>query len=539
MFARFRSVKGIANMFGVMTLAACLVSFSNPAAAQSHSAFGDPNSGGSGGSGLVAVEASVDGGPVPIGATAQVVVRFRNDGSQPVETGVIRLYPSSNVSAAVTLNQCQDEPLPSSAECAIALSVKGLQSGAWRVEMLMSHSGRARLVSTTMSGSVEAAGEGADQQSNDIEAIPSEVAFETLNKSQTLIEPVVLRNITSNPIDIEDIYIDASRNAGFTLKTECKTLAPGQACIATIAWSPKLRGPTSGVLIVKHTGSAAIISVPIGGEYEPDSVGEAEVFPEAVPGKGLLVASQTEVEFGSGVESSSTITVSLVNAGDAPLTLNDIKIAGTDSGLSLKGDGCAPAMILEPIQACPLTISWSPTRVGSLLDDIHVVHDGARGILVLPVRGESDAAVSQDQGTVLLSSSSVTSRNQTASYDPQKDDGDLTAVQKRAAEKNRKRVTRGPTISNPATVLDGLKITSFSPRRAIIAGPGGSRIVFDDEDIVLGGISWGVNMQRNGIEFTHNDQKVLLLFDRSLSATGNSSSSSSSNTVSSATSSDG
>jgi len=160
-------------------------------------------------------------------------------------------------------------------------------------------------------------------------------------------------------------------------------------------------------------------------------------------------------------------------------------------------------------------------------------------LVFLPVRGESDAAVSQDQGTVLLSSSSVTSRNQTASYDPQKDDGDLTAVQKRAAEQNRKRVTRGPTISNPATVLDGLKITSFSPRRAIIAGPGGSRIVFDDEDIVLGGISWGVNMQRNGIEFTHNDQKVLLLFDRSLSATGNSSSSSSSNTVSSATSSDG
>jgi len=87
-------------------------------------------------------------------------------------------------------------------------------------------------------------------------------------------------------------------------------------------------------------------------------------------------------------------------------------------------------------------------------------------------------------------------------------------------------------MANPASVLDGLKITSFSPRRAIIAGPGGSRIVFDNEDVVLGGIAWGVNIQRNGIEFSHQGQRVLLLFDRSLSATrsitGSTSSSSSS-----------
>lgn len=75
-----------------------------------------------------------------------------------------------------------------------------------------------------------------------------------------------------------------------------------------------------------------------------------------------------------------------------------------------------------------------------------------------------------------------------------------------------------PAVSNPASVLDGLKITSFSPTRAIVAGPGGSRIVFDNEDVVLGGVPWEVNIQRNGIEFTNQGQTVLLLFDRSLSS---------------------
>ena len=94
--------------------------------------------------GLVAVQPNVDGGSIPVGATAQVVVLFRNEGTQPVETGKINLYPSSNVSAYVSLNQCATEALPAGAECAIALSVKGLQAGPWRLEMLMLHSGRTR-----------------------------------------------------------------------------------------------------------------------------------------------------------------------------------------------------------------------------------------------------------------------------------------------------------------------------------------------------------------------------------------------------------
>jgi hypothetical protein len=77
-------------------------------------------------------------------------------------------------------------------------------------------------------------------------------------------------------------------------------------------------------------------------------------------------------------------------------------------------------------------------------------------------------------------------------------------------------------------VLDGYKITSFSPTRAIINGPGGSRIVFDNEEIVLGGVPWFVAIQKNGIEFLHQGQRILLLFDRSLSSINRVSSSSSS-----------
>ena len=68
-------------------------------------------------------------------------------------------------------------------------------------------------------------------------------------------------------------------------------------------------------------GQRLYASVSLNGEYNPDGIEEAEIFPEAVPGRGLLVASQKEVNFGDAVSSASTITVSLVNTGDSELTL--------------------------------------------------------------------------------------------------------------------------------------------------------------------------------------------------------------------------
>ena len=500
-----------------------------PAHAQ-YPGFDDPgaavgNVGGSGG--LTPSESNIDGGAIPLGATAQVVVLFRNDGAQPVETGLIRLYPSSTVSAVVSMNQCQDEPLSSGAECAVALSVKGLQPGQWRVEMLMSHNGRTRLVTATVSGTVEATEGASDSTTSDIDTIPSELDFETLTESQTLVEPIVLRNITSNPIEIKDIYIDSFERSGYSLKTECETLEAGQACIATVSWSPKLKGRSSGVLVIEHNGPSGLSSVPLKGEYTPEDVDEASTFPQAVPGKGLLVSSLQEIDFGEDIETTSTITVSLVNSGDSPLEINDILVSGSDNGVSFKDNGCHAGDVLQPIEACPLTISWSPTRVGELLDDIQVKHDGARGVLVLPVRGESIATVSQDQKAIMLSNSDgmVYYDEQGEMLDaPQAMSGDqnptLTGDQRSVPARPRSAIQNRSTISaaSAASVLDGYKITSFSPSRAIINGPGGSRIVFNQEETVIGGVPWNINIEYDGIEFGYQGQRILLLFDRSLSS---------------------
>lgn len=495
-----------------------------------YAGFGDPGASvGGGEGGLVPVESNVESGEIPTGASAQVVVRFRNDGGKDVETGLIQLYPSSTVSAEVFMNQCEDEPLPTGAECAIAVSVKGLQAGPYRVEMLMSHSGRARLVTATLSGSVAAGADASQNLATDVEAIPNKVEFGQLNASQSLIEPIRLRNITSVPITIKSVQLTTSQQSGYALSSECEvTLGPGEACIAVVSWSPQINGRSSGVVVVKHDGPTGITSIPMSGEYMPESVSAAELFPQAVPGKGLLISSQEEVDFGSGIETDSTMTVSLVNTGDEDVLIKDISLSGSENGLSFKEGGCSAGTILEPIEACPLTVSWSPSREGAVIDDIKISHDGARGVLILPVRGDAEGAVNRDQKAILLSggaqsdvafTSVSTSEDISANLDPADTSTETTA-------KPTGKSTQIPSVPNPKSVLDGYKITSFSRNKAIINGSNGTRLIIDGEETVLGGVPWGVLFQKNGIEFYHKGSRVLMLFDKSLSSVNQNSASS-------------
>lgn len=490
------------------------------------SAFDDPgarNAGSKGGD-LVAVEAKIDAGAVALGSASQVVVLMRNDGTKPITSGAISLYPSSNVSANVGENECISAPLPPGAVCAIALSIKGLQPGKFRVEMLMRHDGRTKLLTSNVSGVVERSDDATADIISDLDTIPSDLDFGDLTDSRALTQSVILRNVTSKEINVIDIRIDSNEQAGYSFKSDCEKLLSGEACIATVTWAPQQRGPATGVLVVKHDGPTGVISVVLNGEYKPIAASEVGIFPEAVPGKGLLTASQTEVNFGKGIETTSAITVSLVNVGDVPLTIKDIALSNKDNGIEILEQGCAKELILNPVEACPLTLTWEPVREGAILDDVQVRHDGARGILVLPVRGAASKVVNKDNQTIVMDNEST---DFLASIPPISE-SQVNAPLAVPTPSNLS-VSTGTasssgavTSGNNSASLDGYKVTSLARDRAIISGPGGSRVVFNNQETVIGGTLWRVAVRPNAVEFIGSKQRALLLFDHSLSFIGES-----------------
>ena len=472
------------------------------------SAFDDPGSRaaqGSKGGDLVAVSPNIDAGDVALGSSSQVVVLMRNDGAKPIKTGDISLYPSSNVSASVAQNECSKGPLPPDAVCALAFSVKGLQPGRFRIETLMRHDGRAKLITTTISGLVDVSNDDTRDVINDLETIPSDINFGVLKESRPLTRSVILRNVTSKAINISDINVESNDLAGYSLKSDCEVLESGAACIATVSWAPQQRGPATGVLVVNHDGPTGVVSIVLDGSYEPDQAAEVGIFPEAVPGKGLLTASQVDVDFGDNIESASSITVSLVNVGDAPVKLNKIRLSNKDSGVQVASTGCGVDTVLKPVEACPLTLTWEPLRVGGILDDVQIQHDGARGILVLPITGRATRAINQDSKSIV--------------FNDQGADAILRAIEPISAKSVGATKAKSETSAKPRSVggsLQGYRITSLAKNRAIVSGPGGSRVVFNGQETVIGGVLWRVAVQSSAVHFRNGDQKILLLFDRSL-----------------------
>lgn len=486
-------------------LAAILsVLLASPAAAQN--AFSDPGTEmiGPGGTigGLVAVEPKLEAGTIDPGTNNSMIVQFRNESGSEIEFKDVKLFPSSNVTGQVVSDQCSAEPLDPGAQCAVVMEIRGLQSGSFRVEVLARHTGRSRLVTATVNGTVDETAEN-EVKVSDIEITPNLADFGTLDASRPIIRSMTLRNITSQEITINDLFIDAPAASGFTLNENCSVLAPGASCIASITWSPIAKGPTSGALVVQHSGATGVATANMTGSFDPAQTEVARVFPEPVPGKGLLVASEEEVEFGTDVESQSSITVSLVNIGDAPLTLTRMELSGSEQGLKLVRDGCTEDLTLEPTEACPLTISWLPTKAGMVIDDVKVTHTGARGVLILPIRGTSTATVNVDTKPIVSTVQTIVT--------------DTGATET---------VVTPPVDQGPAT-LDGYSVTSLARRNAIISGPGGSRMVRDKQVVRLGGTEWTVGVSSEGVSMTSGQSRVLLVFDRSLSAPGSGSSSSS------------
>ena len=226
-----------------------------------------------------------------------------------------------------------------------------------------------------------------------------------------------------------------------------------------------------------------------------------------------MVSSQTEIDFGTGVETKSSITVSLVNVGDAPLTINDIRLSNTDNGIIFASNGCRSGTLLEPVEACAMTLEWEPTREGEVVDDIQIYHDGARGILVLPLRGTAEKPVNKDTKAIVMSAS-MSDKGLLRSI-PQVSVDDVEGEDDFEVETQ---IVRAQQPQDITGVLDGFTITSLAPNRAIISGPGGSRVIFDNQESVIGGVLWGVNIRTSSVEFSSGDQRVLLLFDKSLSS---------------------
>jgi hypothetical protein len=524
---------GISFAFALIlaTLAAA-----RPAAAQftEFNAFKEPAAPGSSSAGAVSgpdLKPTIDkfeGGKITVGATAYVVATFKNSGSAPVKVTGINLYPSSTVTANVNLNKCAGDPLPPEAVCAITVAVTGLQLGAWRVEVLLDHDGRTRLATAALVGEVEGSLAQKDEQIKaDVEAAPPELDFGSTSGGVPLVRSVLLRNRTSDKVTLSSLRLDAPTQSGFVVKSECpEQLKPSESCIINVTWTPIAKGASQAILVVNHSAKSSVTKIDVKGTFSPETAQAAATYPDSASDKGLLVSNMDKVDFGTGIENVAAITVSLVNKGSADLAFKSIGLAGADNGISVARSGCRAGLALKPGDACALTVNWVPSRAGAVIDDLQILHSGARGVLILPIRGSATGAATRGSIPVhsvadMLQSEAPPSKPASASAGKQDDDeagvGGQALVPPPAIRAARRGRGGGFSSSSDITpVLDGYTVTSHSPTKAIINGPVGSLVVHDGEDVIISGMKWTATIVSTGVILSSEADEILLVFDKAL-----------------------
>lgn len=174
--------------------------------------------------------------------------------------------------------------------------------------------------------------------------------------SQTL----AINNIGTAPLIVSGV---TSSNGDFPVFSSCGTIAAAANCSVSVGFAPSAAGARSGTITVSHNAVGRSSSVNVSGTATAPVV--------LSPG---LLAAPASVAFGPitvGAFSGAQF-VTVTSAGNAPLTLNTISVAGSHFSLLSGSGSCAVGVPIAVGSSCTVPLRFQPTAAGA--------HSGALGI---------------------------------------------------------------------------------------------------------------------------------------------------------------
>ena len=214
-----------------------------------------------------------------------------------------------------------------------------------------------------------------------ISVSPTAVTFGTVAVGGTVSESVTVSNTTASNISVTQASTEAK---GFTIPGTALpiTIAPGQQSTLNIVFSPKTVGAITGTVSVMSSASSAPSTVIVSGT--------------GVSALTLLDANTPNLNFGNvSAGTAKTLSVDLMNAGNANVTIAQIKVAGGKFAAS----GLSSGLILAPGQHATLDVTFSSPRSGTIGGSVSVTSNAANSPVIIDLSG---AAVPGSSHSVTL-----------------------------------------------------------------------------------------------------------------------------------------
>jgi centrosomal CEP192-like protein len=198
---------------------------------------------------------------------------------------------------------------------------------------------------------------------------------------RSAVQTIVLDNQSSDDVRISSIAIegDDSRDFQITDETTCsptRRLQSGSSCTVGVRFRPRVREERTATLVLRIPGREAPLRVALHGA----GVGEERV-----------VLETTQLDLGSVlIGKSRTRRVTLTNAGNAPLRIQELVIEG-DGAADFRISKATECSLEEPLAAgaaCIVAVTFRPKQGGRSAATLAIVHDAEGSPSGVELRGD-------------------------------------------------------------------------------------------------------------------------------------------------------
>ena len=322
----------------------------------------------------------VDFDRVQIGLTHEVEIRMSNTGEAPLEVMEVRIDGGPDGAFSLA-----DNPAP----------VNVVKGGGFSVRVRFTPSregaftGAVELASNaenTESLSVSLSGEGLALPAPRIVAAPEILRFPDVLLNTPRIKRAAIRNDGAANLTVTGLTITGDDANAFRVLPALSlpiTLLPDGAWTIPVAYTPVAEGSASATLIIESDDPEtpeAVLS--LNGVGAPTSAPYVAASPEALSFANVEINHRRERR------------LSVINEGDAPLTIRRIEVDTDAAGVFSLPDITAPngmlqpPMVLAPGASTEFVVAFEPVAAGAVAAVLHVSGNGAnKDVLTVPLDG--------------------------------------------------------------------------------------------------------------------------------------------------------
>lgn len=304
--------------------------------------------------------------------SAAQTVTLTNSGGALLTIGGIALV-GANPGDFVQTNTCPAS-LAAGGSCTVSVTFTPTAMGARAASVSITDSAVDSPQTVSLSGTGIAPGPA-------VGLTPSSLSFgsQLLNTSSEA-QSTTLTSTGTAPLTISSVAITGLNLDDFAQTNTCplapSTLAPGATCTISVTFRPAATGARTAAVTINDDAAGSSQNVTVSGTG-------------AQPAPAVSLAPSS-LSFGGQLTgtTSGAQTVTLTNAGSAPLTISSVGIAGTNAGDFAQTGNCPSGPATLAVNAtCTVSVTFTPTATGSRSASVSISDDAQNSPQAVPLTG--------------------------------------------------------------------------------------------------------------------------------------------------------